>query len=125
MTNEASELAERIRLARVTAKLTQAQVADRLGISRGAVTLWESENPEHRSAPSISTLKDFAEVVGVSLISLLGGEAQENADQEATSEPPNRMPSRQTSHFDGCWSLGPAHYKCACKEISSLRGWAK
>jgi len=125
MTDQTSDLSERIKQARVNAGLTQAQVAERLGLSRGAVTLWESDNPDTRSSPSIATLREFAEVVGVSFLWILGETDQENATTEVASEPSKRISSRQAFHFDGCWSLGPSHYKCACKEIANLRGWGK
>ena len=31
----------------------------------------------------------------------------------------------QITHAEGCWSWGPAHYECACNEVSKLRGWTK
>ena len=32
---------------------------------------------------------------------------------------------KQSTHADGCWSWGPAHYECACAEIAKAKGWAK
>lgn len=111
-----SELHQKIKQARLKAGLTQAQVAERLGITRGAVTLWEAENPDTRSSPTISKLKRFTEVVGVSFVSLLGQAAQTDIHE---SSPP------QITHAEGCWSWGAAHYECACTEIAKLRGWKK
>jgi hypothetical protein len=31
----------------------------------------------------------------------------------------------QITHADGCWSWGPAHYECACKELAKAKGWEK
>lgn len=111
-----SELHQKIKQARLKAGLTQAQVAERLGITRGAVTLWEAENSDNRSSPPISKLRRFAEVVGVSFVSLLEHAAQTDIHE---SSPP------QITHAEGCWSWGPAHYECACAEIAKLKGWKK
>ena len=105
------ELARKIKRARQASGLTQAQVAERLGLTRGAITQWESENLDTRSSPSVDTLKRFAEVVGVSFVSLL----EQSAGQQRT----------QITHAEGCWSWGPAHYECACKELAKAKGWEK
>ena len=31
----------------------------------------------------------------------------------------------QITHGERCWSWGPAHYECACTEISRRMGWKK
>lgn len=28
-------------------------------------------------------------------------------------------------HAKDCWSWGPQHYECACKELAKAKGWAK
>jgi hypothetical protein len=30
---------------------------------------------------------------------------------------------KQSTHGEGCWSWGPTHYECACKEIAKMKGW--
>ena len=52
------ELGERIREARLRAHLSQEKVAELIGVSRQAVTKWESS----QSAPSTDNLFKLAEV---------------------------------------------------------------
>jgi hypothetical protein len=33
--------------------------------------------------------------------------------------------NKQSTHAEGCWSWGPQHYECACKELAKAKGWAK
>lgn len=60
----ATELWQRIKFARTHAKLTQDQVADRLGISRAAVAQWEAIDPEKRTTPSRLNLLRFSDASG-------------------------------------------------------------
>ena len=61
----ATKLSTKIRLARKAAGLTQAQIAERLNITRGAVTQWESKDENNRTNPSLETLYRFAEITQV------------------------------------------------------------
>ncbi|RLK53421.1 phage repressor protein C with HTH and peptisase S24 domain [Stenotrophomonas rhizophila] len=58
----ASTLSDRIRHARKTARLTQAQVAAALDIKREAVAQWESTKEGGRTAPSRENLAAFAKL---------------------------------------------------------------
>lgn len=71
-----SQLPEKIRQARQAAQLTQGQVAERLGLTRGAVTQWESGNPDTRTTPSLDLLRRLAAVVGVPFEWLLDDKAR-------------------------------------------------
>ena len=64
-------LGERIRAARQAAGLSQEKLAERLGLTRQAVTKWETG----QSAPSTENLLHLAEVLGVPVTALLGEEA--------------------------------------------------
>jgi len=56
------EVTERIKMARKDARLTQDQVAERLGITKGAVSQWESGKTEQRN----DFLRKFTEVTKTS-----------------------------------------------------------
>lgn len=73
-----SELWQRIRAARAYGKKTAEQVAVACGVTRPAVSLWESRMPENRSQPSTQHLVEIARLCGVSPQYLL--------DDSATTE---------------------------------------
>lgn len=56
--NNDVRIGKRVREARVDAKITQAQLADRLGISRPAVSQWENgkSDPTHENLVAIASL---------------------------------------------------------------------
>jgi transcriptional regulator with XRE-family HTH domain len=60
-------LAAKIKQARLSANLTQAQLAEKLNLSRGAVTQWESMTDETRSTPTLKALQRLAQIVDVPL----------------------------------------------------------
>jgi transcriptional regulator with XRE-family HTH domain len=64
------KLAIRIRVARQYAKLSQAELAEKLGISRGTVANWESANDAH---PATSRMVKLAVLTGVSFEWLVTG----------------------------------------------------
>lgn len=66
-------LGERIRATRQAAGLSQEKLAERLGLTRQAVTKWETG----QSAPSTENLLHLAEVLGVPVTDLLGEDARE------------------------------------------------
>ena len=69
------DLGARIRAARQAAGLSQEKLAERLGLTRQAVTKWETG----QSAPSTENLLRLAEVLGVPVSTLL---------DEAAPQPP-------------------------------------
>lgn len=67
----ADSAAGRVREARKLAGMSQAELARRIGIHRSSVRHWESG----RSGPSDENLKQAAEALGVTAVSLWGGAA--------------------------------------------------
>lgn len=137
--DESAELAQRIKEARIKAGLTQAQIAELMGCTRGAITLWESENPNLRSSPPIPALKKFAGITKTSILSLLGSDemselldaahmalhainAKASQDYfDAVVAPLLRSAlNKQGTHAPGCWAWGPGHHECALAEIKRL-----
>jgi transcriptional regulator with XRE-family HTH domain len=73
------KLGYRIKFARETEGLTQAQVAKKLGVSRGAVGQWEID----RGAPATGRLCTLVEYLGISLDWLLAGPPQAAGSEAA------------------------------------------
>lgn len=67
----ATQLWQRLRQARRYADLTQSDLASKCGVSRGAVALWEAEEPEHRTKPTTDHLLAVSSATGVPLEWLL------------------------------------------------------
>jgi transcriptional regulator with XRE-family HTH domain len=61
-------IGERIRRARQRARLTQPQLAQLLGVSKGIISRWESG----QARPSLDRLEPLAKLLGVSLEKMLG-----------------------------------------------------
>lgn len=45
--------------------------------------------------------------------------------EEAKLSPQDNSTNSSIAHSEGCWSWGPAHYECACRELAKAKGWAK
>lgn len=72
-------LAENIRKRRQELKLSQVYVADRLGVSRQAVSKWESG----RSEPTASNLVDLAELLEISVSELVRTPSALSAEEKS------------------------------------------
>ena len=57
----------KIKAARRHANMTQQQLADALGVSRPAVSLWESTNPKVRNVPTHTHLNNLSRLTGAPL----------------------------------------------------------
>ena len=85
-----SNLHLHIKKARKHAGLTQQDVASACGVSRNAVTQWESMNEATRTEPSLDKLGIFAKLVGMSLGDIISGDFFNNvspAVQQPASVP--------------------------------------
>jgi len=60
-------LHNKIKASRRWANLTQQQLADQLGVSRPAVSLWESTDPKVRNEPTRRSLRKLAALTGAPL----------------------------------------------------------
>jgi transcriptional regulator with XRE-family HTH domain len=74
-------LGERLKLAREKAKLTQAQLAKKLGVSQGAVGQWEID----LNLPATERLGVLADLLHVSLDWLLGADARPLGSEAASA----------------------------------------
>ncbi len=81
-----SELWQRLRHARRFADLTQQDLANKCGVSRGAVALWEAAEPEHRTKPTTEHLIHVSKATGVPLEWLLNDAADLDAIWRLTGE---------------------------------------
>lgn len=71
-----STLWQRLRQARRYADLTQADLAQKCGVSRGAVALWEAEDAQHRTKPTTDHLIAISKTTKVPLEWLMNDASQ-------------------------------------------------
>ena len=129
-------LGERIRAARQAAGLSQEKLAERLGLTRQAVTKWETG----QSAPSTENLLRLAEVLGVPVTALLDASAPEQQMQAdkiyALQKEQARQGAAEILHaflcnlrttfiILACWIAVYLLGRLICGDIanSSLLGW--
>ncbi|WP_027709920.1 helix-turn-helix domain-containing protein [Zooshikella ganghwensis] len=62
-----SELWEKIKAARLSAELTQEELAEKCGVSRATVNQWEAKDPSKRINPRKQNLQKISEVTGAPL----------------------------------------------------------
>lgn len=77
------KVGERIAALRRKENMTQADLADKLGISYQAVSSWE----RGATMPDIGKLLELSRALGTSVDALLGGEATEDTERVAAEEP--------------------------------------
>ena len=79
------ELHKRLRRLRKQAGLSQERVGEAFGVSKTAVSLWETETESKRTAPRVGMLPEIARLYGVGLAELLTGAGTERIDSDLTS----------------------------------------
>lgn len=79
---------ERIRSARVRRGLTQAELAKRLGVSRGAPSMWEID----RARPDPDRLPELARELGVSVDHICGNERVDRQGERTGIQAPPTVP---------------------------------
>lgn len=91
---------------RQKSKLTQKELAEKIGVSDKAVSKWETE----RGLPDIAVIEDLAKVLGVSIAELLAGDYKQNE---------NRSANMKKMHFYICpvcgnviTSIGEGAFSC-------------
>ena len=86
--SDKQSLSERLKLLRKGQKFTQDELADRLGLTKSAISKFETGN----SAPSFETLKKVALLYNVSTDYLLSGSSSTfaNGNQKVSSYPPDQ-----------------------------------
>ena len=74
-----------IRRARLALQMTEQQLADKLGVSRGAVQYWEREDG---TAPSRRNQQAVADALKLTVAELVLGQSDKYPEPQKTSEPP-------------------------------------
>ena len=116
-------LAENIRRYRKSLGLTQEQLAERLGVTLGAVSKWERGSSE----PDLSYIMDLAEQFHVSVDALIGfsmrgtdadveaDRIEELSDRVANGEPGVRMTVRDiAAEYENALKKFPNHFRIVC-----------
>lgn len=110
------EIGERLRELRIQRGLTQEELADRCELSKGFISQVERE----LASPSIATLKDMLECLGVTLQSFFSDDSAEKVVfapqdmfEKRTKNPGTKLPGlcrtlRKTAWNPSCWSCRPA-----------------
>ena len=73
-------IGEKIKAARQKARISQKELADRLGITNAGISQWETD----KRTPKIDSMIKIADAIGVNLAELLGAE-KENAERISQS----------------------------------------
>lgn len=91
-------LGEKLKFARKSAGITQEQLAEKLFVSRQAITKWEAD----KGMPDIENLKQLSKLLNISIDYLL--DSGENIDLSVMREEINLDDYTYTRKFKGRWS---------------------
>lgn len=100
------DFSQRIKMLRDRSGLTQAELADRLGLTNRAIGAWESG----RSRPRLDKMQQLADLFGITVSELMGEEAPEGA-------PANAIPFTADSDTIPFVRLGKVHAGLSKEEI--------
>lgn len=100
------DFSQRIKMLRDRSGLTQAELADRLGLTNRAIGAWESG----RSRPRLDKMQQLADLFGITVSELMGEEAPEDA-------PANAIPFTADSDTVPFVRLGKVHAGLSKEEI--------
>lgn len=81
-----SHIRDRIKAARQHAKLSQEKLGEMIGVSKSAVSMWETANPEKYTKPTISNLKLISQITGAPTDWLLDDAADISTDWKSRVE---------------------------------------
>lgn len=75
-----SHIRERIKAARNHACLTQEQLGERIGVSKSAVSMWETTNMKKWTRPTYENLQALSRITGASIEWLMSDDSDINPD---------------------------------------------
>ena len=102
------ELGERIRVARLSRNMTQAELAEEVGVKPSTIGMWENGLRE----PSLDTIEDLADVFNVPMNYLITGDDIRRAPDDMTKYDFARLEALHQNPrlgllFDRCKNLPP------------------
>ena len=81
-----SHIRERIKAARLHAKYTQEKLGELIGISKSAVSMWETTNEAKYTRPTIENLQALSKITGAPVEWLLDDKADISSDWREPAE---------------------------------------
>lgn len=94
-----THLRERVKAARLHAQLTQEKLGELVGVSKSAVSMWETSNPQKYTRPTYENMRLLSKVTGAPLEWLVDDNAVISQDWKRPAEifshpaPSSRPPS--------------------------------
>jgi transcriptional regulator with XRE-family HTH domain len=114
-----SELWERLRAARRASGKSQQEIAERIGLSRAAIALWESKNAEIRTQPTMSNLRSFGHAVGAPMDWLM----DDNADLSTFWQSNVQKSSKMEARVEELVTIGRPHPVLDPKKNTGYDHW--